>query len=212
MSIIREKLYTINNLRVNAGRKEILSINELFFEKSSIHLIKGPNGSGKTTLMKVMNNLISVKPGSVFYKGEDIILNKNKIRFETVYLHQTPFPLSGTVRDNIAYGLRMRKISKDLIEVLVEKTAGLLKISHLLDKNAGRLSGGELQKTAIARAAVLDCEVYFFDEPVSSVDAGSADIIRELITDLVRNKNKTVIYSTHQSFSGDFLADNIIEL
>ena len=106
----------------------------------------------------------------------------------------------------------MRKISEEIIQTKVDEILYMLNIKDLKNKTAYTLSAGELQKCALARAIVLDCEVFFFDEPVSSVDIKSVDCIKETMQYLVYERKKTVIYTTHQSLSTENLYDNIIRL
>ena len=129
-------VYSIENLLIQSGKTSILTIENLNFKAQQIHLIAGPNGSGKTTLMKAMNNLIRVKKDCIFYKGKDITINNEIVRNNSVYVHQNPYPLKGSVYYNISYGLKLRKISEEIIQTKVDEILYMLNIKDLKNKTA----------------------------------------------------------------------------
>lgn len=209
---MNETLYTIKNLSITDRAKEILSIESLSIKKGVLYELSGPNGSGKTTLMKVLNRLIIPPANSVFYKDNDIRKSENSIRNDTIYLHQSPYPLDMSVYDNIITALQLRHYSRKDSKLRAEEIISQLNLSSIAAENARKLSGGELQKCAIARAAVLNCEVYLFDEPVSGIDKNSIHDICALLETLVEKEQKTVLFSTHTHLHFESLKTDTIQM
>jgi tungstate transport system ATP-binding protein len=206
-------IYSIKSLKFFYTKKIILDIANLEIKKGRIYALIGSNGSGKTTLMKIMNALLKVKKPEIFYKS-NLISHENYrlVRSETVYIHQSPLLLTGTVFNNIAYGLKLRRFNEEQIKNRVISSLESLGLSQYLNRKTRELSTGEIQKIAIARAAVLFPEVLLLDEPTANVDSESLIMIEKLILNLKKNYNTTIIFSTHNSFFDFRMCDEIIKL
>jgi tungstate transport system ATP-binding protein len=140
----------------------------------------GPNGSGKTTMLKLLNGLIGPFDGSIAFLGRPISHNPD-LRRRSVYVHQHPVLFAGTVRDNLDYALRLKRIPKSDADRRVEEATERFGLGGLLKREAGRLSGGETQRVAVARAVAAGADVLLLDEPTSSMDAESEIAVRALL-------------------------------
>ncbi len=207
-----EMIYKFDNVEFSYGRKIDLKIDNLSFYKNKIYLLVGSNGSGKTTLMKILNGLLKIGSGELFYKNNPIEKNNfEKIRNETVYVHQNPYLFSGTVFYNLSYGLKIKNISKNQIDTKIDN---ILKRFDMLDfkyRKNRMLSIGEIQKIALARALVIEPEVIILDEPTANVDVKSIKIIENILYDLKQN-GKTIIFSSHNSFFSYNFCDEVVNL
>lgn len=203
--------YQIHNFKFFFGKIQVLDIKNITIKKNKIYGLVGANGSGKTTLMKILSGLLKINKSAIYYKGLDIkkcynILNKN-----TVYIHQSPYLFSGTVYDNLKYPLHLNKIPETEYNEIIEKALIQLGIQNLKLKRNYELSSGEIQKTAIARALILNREIMFFDEPTSNLDNKSIDILKKTLIDK-NQKNSTLIVSSHNSLFLQDFCDKIIYL
>jgi molybdopterin-binding protein len=179
--------------------RNVLDIDSIDIVSAGCYAILGPNGCGKTTLLKLIGNLL--KPGS----------GTVSVQAKAVLVHQHPYLLSGTVFNNVAYGLRIKKLPKKDISVLVSAELDRWGLSHLKDRQSAKLSGGEKQRTAIARAMVLKPDILLLDEPTASVDPENISQMEDLIADVIR-RGTTVILSTHHIDFAYRVADSIIRL
>lgn len=155
----------------------------------------GPNGSGKTTLLKALNGLLRPARGRVSYRGEDAHLSRT-LRATTVYLHQHPYILAGSVAYNVAYGCRARGMPEAETSRRVRETLELLGLSGFSGRRHRALSGGEAQRVALARALAPKPEVLLLDEPTASVDAASAILVRAALR-AAASAGTTIVISTH---------------
>ena len=167
---------------------------ELLFESEKIHGIIGPNGSGKTTLMKIMAGLITPTAGDVLYNGQPLCQD---IFSEMTYSTHTPTLFSRSVYENIAYPLKIRKREQNDIHQTVSQLLEEFEISDIKNQSARRLSGGESQKTALARALSFSPRVLFLDEPTANIDPKSIQIIEAALKKRNREEGLTIIIITH---------------
>lgn len=169
----------------------------------------GPNGSGKTTLLKVLNGLLGPYSGKIEFMGQPLGSSR-LLRRRSVYLHQHPVLFAGTVKDNIAYALKLKRFCRSEAESRLSAAAKRFDISALLDREAGRLSGGETQRVAMARAVAAGADVLLLDEPTSSMDKDSECAVRELLLDLKKD-GATILFSAHDEALVACLADRILQ-
>ncbi len=192
-----ETLFSIRNLHFSYEQKEVLRIEMLELKANQVTLLVGPNGSGKTTLLKLINGLLKPGSGQIDFRGEAINgKGYRSMRSHSVLVHQDPFLFSGSVFQNVAYGLKIRKEAAPVIRRKVSEKLTLLGLSGFENRKAHKLSGGEKQRVAIARALVLEPEVLLLDEPAANVDNKSLKLIEALILKL-QNRGATVIVSAH---------------
>lgn len=178
--------------------KTVLNLNgqsqDLFFESGEIHGIIGPNGSGKTTLMKIIAGLVTPTTGNVLYNG--VPLDPN-IFCEMTYSNHTPTLFSRSVYENIAYPLKIRKREKDEIDQTVSQLLNEFEIEAIKNQSARHLSGGESQKTALARALSFSPQVLFLDEPTANIDPKSIQIIETALKTRTKEQGLSIIIITH---------------
>jgi len=185
--------------------KGVLNINEFTFSSGKIYVILGLNGSGKSTLLNCIAGIGDLDKGSITYNNLDI----NNVRRDISLVTQKPYLFNTTVFDNIIRGLKYRKADKHSIERLTEKYSGYFQIDKLMNKNAKKISVGEMSKTAMLRAAVLETSLTLLDEPTAAMDVESTLGAEKLIRTMVSN-NRTVIMITHDLYQAQRVGDYII--
>ncbi|MCR6097756.1 ATP-binding cassette domain-containing protein [Salipaludibacillus agaradhaerens] len=200
--------------------KDVIYIKELHIPPKTTTCIIGESGSGKSTLIKLLNHLISCDQGEVTFQGKPIVnIDPIKLRRQVIMVPQVPVTFEGTIQDNLLIGLAFAEKP----QVDQEKLKEVLRIVHLskpLDTNADQLSGGEKQRLSLARALLLDPEVFIFDEPTSALDEQTEDKVIEGVIREIKNNHKTLIMVTHSqkiaNTYGEFIAvmkaGNIIEV
>ena len=172
------------------------------------YVLLGRSGSGKTQLLELIAGLEHPDSGKIILDGCDITRQRIQDRqVGIVFQDYAVFPHM-TVFGNIAYPLRVRNEERNSISVKVEKAANSMNISHLLDRNTGKLSGGELQRVALARTLITSPRLLLLDEPLSSLDTSLKDDLKRLL----RNLNKagqTIIHVTHDYADAISLAKRV---
>jgi len=193
-----------------------LSIEDCCFAREEIYAVMGPNGAGKSTLMNLLALLDRPFSGEIEFDGKNVDYSKSerllKQRRKIAYLMQHPYLFNMSVYNNIAYGLKIRGLPVKQINSKVNAIMDQLLLSHLAKQNAHTLSGGEAQRTALARTLVLDAEVYLLDEPTSSVDQQNIHVVEELILQRNKNSKATIVFTTHSSRQACRLSRNIISV
>ncbi|MGR8920249.1 MAG: ABC transporter ATP-binding protein [Gammaproteobacteria bacterium] len=206
-------LLELVDLGVVLGGRHVLDVSHVRVERGQVVLLTGDNGAGKTTLLKTMAGLLRAGRGTFNCLGT-VMPPRRAQRFcrgRHVYLHQTPYMFDGTVRDNIAYGLRRR--GRDLAQQAVEIEDALdwAGLEHLAARPARRLSTGEKQRVALTRAKILNPPLLLLDEITANMDANSRQRTCELVADLKR-AGASVIFATHDRDAIGTLADVELEL
>ncbi len=198
----------VSDLLIEIGEFELKRIN-LFVKEGEYFCILGPTGSGKTILLESIAGIYRPDMGSILINRHNVtdLLPKDR-NISVVYQDFMLFP-NMNIRDNIGFGLKYKGYEKSVIEDKVEKTAEFLGISHLLDRYPSTLSGGEKQRTAIARAIITEPDLLLLDEPLYALDPGTKARLRQELLRIHQLKKTTTIHVTH-SFEGAFaLADRI---
>jgi tungstate transport system ATP-binding protein len=190
----------------------VLDIGNLWVEKSRVTIFAGGNGSGKTTLLKLLNSLLSPSEGRITYKGFPLHEDGYKtLRKETVLVHQNPYLFSGTVFQNVSYGLKIRKAEPAAIRSNVSRFLSVVGLDGFEARKSGNLSGGERQRVALARALAIEPEVILMDEPTANVDTASTGLIEEFIFSM-KEEGKTIILSTHNMAFAYRICDRLIQI
>ncbi len=181
----------------------------LTIKEGEFFTLLGPSGCGKTTLLRMIAGFNSIEGGS-FYFGEKLIndVAAHKRDIGMVFQNYAIFPHL-TVKENVAYGLKARKVSKKDIEKRVAEALELVQISHLADRKPNELSGGQQQRVALARAFVIEPSVLLMDEPLSNLDAKLRVQMRTVIKKLQRRLGITTIYVTHDQEEALAISDRI---
>jgi molybdopterin-binding protein len=172
-------------------------------------VILGPTGAGKTVLLESMAGLYPLKRGRIWLGGREVTgLQPEKRGISIVYQDQMLFPHL-TVRDNITFGLKIRKDSPAEIEATLAWLSELLGIDHLLDRKPDTLSGGEKQKIALARALSVRPRLLLLDEPLSALDPNSREVLQRELKRLHEQYRVTTVHVTHDFEEAIALADRV---
>ncbi len=200
------------NLYQRFDEQEILRNINLNVERSEVFALIGPTGAGKTTLLRLINLLDLPASGKIYFDGMDTA-ESTKLRLEMrrrmAFVFQKPVVFDMSVYDNIACGLKWRRLGNSSIRQKVNSILEMVVLSDYKDRNARTLSGGEVQRVAIARAIVSEPELLLLDEPSANLDPVSASRVEELITDIIHRYNTTIIMATHDMSQGQRLADRV---
>ncbi len=172
-------------------------------------VLVGPSGSGKSSVLRVIAGLEYVEAGTVSI-GKRIVndVEPKDRNIAMVFQNYALYPHM-TAFDNMAFGLKLRKLPRDEIRARVEQTASLLGIQHLLSRKPKALSGGEKQRVALGRAIVRQPTVFLFDEPLSNLDAKLRTVMRTEIKKLHKRLNTTMIFVTHDQVEAMTMGDRI---
>ncbi len=179
-------------------------------ERGDFLSILGPSGSGKSTILKLIAGFEQIDKGKITMFGRDITyLNPSKRNMGIVFQDYTLFPHLN-VFDNIAYGLKVKKMEKKLIKDKVHEILSLLNMENYIRRMPYTLSGGEQQRVSIARALVINPDLFLLDEPFSSLDTNLRKTIRREISDIQRKLNITTIFITHNQEEALSISDKIL--
>ncbi len=188
------------------------SVNDfhLQVEEGEFLVLVGPSGCGKSTLLRMLAGLEDISEGEI-YIGERMVnyLSSKDRNISMVFQNYALYPHM-SVFENIAFGLRLRKMPKADIQVLVQQAARILEIEAHLHKQPRQLSGGQRQRVALGRAIVREPEVFLMDEPLSNLDAKLRVTMREEIGKLYRKLKTTTIYVTHDQVEAMTMGTRIV--
>ncbi len=207
--------YELINISHYYKERKVLDIPYFAVEKGKIYAIVGPNGSGKTTLLHIMSGLTSPTKGCVYFEGKPIYPCSNngiKINKHATLLIQNSYLFNCTVRKNIEYGLKVRKIPKKLRKSIVFQLLKELDIEKLEKRPAKELSGGEVQLVALARALAVNPKALLLDEPTSGIDSKHEKKLLNILIDINRKRKTTIIFTTHNLHQAFAIADKIFSL
>ena len=202
----------IRGLHKRFGAVHVVKGIDLDIEEGEFTVLVGPSGCGKTTLLRSIAGLEQVDEGTISIGGEVVNHMRPRDRdIAMVFQNYALYPYL-TVFENIAFGLRARKVPQVEIDKVVRQTAEKLEIAQLLDRFPRQLSGGQRQRVAIGRAIVRNSRLFLFDEPLSNLDAQLRDEMRGEIKRLHQEIATTMIYVTHDQVEAMTLADRIVML
>ena len=200
------------NVEKSFGKNKVIKKFNLEINDGEFTVLVGPSGCGKSTLLRMISGLEKIDKGT-------ILLNKNIINdllpskrdMAMVFQSYALYPHMN-VYENMSFGLKMEKISKNNIQKKVNQAAKILKIKHLLDRKPGQLSGGQRQRVAIGRAISRNPKIFLFDEPLSNLDAALRSEMRVEISKLHKKIKTNMIYVTHDQVEAMTLADKMVIL
>jgi ABC-type sugar transport system ATPase subunit len=194
------------------GATRVLSDVDFLAEPGELVVLVGPSGCGKSTLMRLVAGLETIDEGRICF--DDKVLNDvppHERGVGMVFQSYALYPHM-TVRENLAFPLRVKKVDGRVVDHEVERVANLLALSPLLHRLPKELSGGQRQRVAIGRCLVRKPEIYCFDEPLSNLDAALRSQIRVELKALQRELGKTALYVTHDQTEAMTMADRIVVL
>ena len=203
---------TLTDLVKSYDDTQVLHHVEGAFEDGEFNVIVGPSGCGKSTLLRMVAGLESVTSGEI--RISDRVVNDLEPAdrdIAMVFQNYALYPHM-SVFDNMAYGLKIRRIPKDEIRKRVEDAADILEIRDYLQRKPRQLSGGQRQRVAMGRAIVRDPQVFLFDEPLSNLDAKLRVQMRLEIRKLQKRPGVTSIYVTHDQVEAMTLGDRLMVL
>lgn len=199
----------IENVKKQFLDKVVLDIEYLEIESGKITGITGTNGSGKTTLMNMIGGMDKDYEGNITYNDET--LNKQIVENMT-YVFQKPYLFRRSVSENIIYPLKIRNYDKIKSKELVIGIIADLNIEDLIELKAHKLSGGESQKVALARALVFSPNILLLDEPTSNIDPEYINTMESVISKFHKQTKGTIVIVTHNIEQSIRLCHNIISL
>jgi tungstate transport system ATP-binding protein len=205
-------LITISELSKRYDDNTVLKDINLDVPMHTVTAIIGPSGSGKTTLLRLIDLLEEPTSGKITFDGVDTRTSEKarlEMRRRMVVVFQKPVVFSGSVYDNVAYGLKIRGQGQTHMKEKVLNALETVDLSDYESRRARTLSGGEVQRVALARAMVTEPELLLLDEPTANLDPVSTTRVEGLITRVIQELHTTVIMSTHDMAQGQRLADQI---
>ena len=191
-------IYEISSLKHAYAGKTVLEIEHLTVQPASILGLIGPNGSGKSTLLKLLGLIERPTHGEIYFNGRPVEPFSDEARFLITLLPQEPFLMKRSVFKNVSYGLKLRGNGREL----VDRVHQALSLVGLSSKDFARrawyaLSGGEMQRVALAARLALKPKILLLDEPTASVDAASAQLIKEASLRARQELGTTLIVASH---------------
>jgi lactose/L-arabinose transport system ATP-binding protein len=200
----------LNDVGKSYGLVDVIERVNLTLEDGGFTVFVGPSGCGKSTLLRMIAGLEPITRGEIVIDGA--VVNRaspTERGIAMVFQNYALYPHM-TVRDNIAFPLKMAGMTRAMMAERVETAARNLKIEHLLDRKPAELSGGQRQRVAIGRSIVRQPKVFLFDEPLSNLDAELRVQMRMEIGKLHRDLAATMVYVTHDQVEAMTLADRIV--
>ena len=194
------------------GKADVIAVNDSNFviEPGELVTLLGPSGCGKTTTLRMVAGFELPTEGKIYIGNEDVtMLPPNKRNTATMFQSYGLFPHM-TVFDNVAYGLRLRKVDEKEIKERVEEMLKLLGLEGYGDRAPSKLSGGQQQRVALARTLIVAPQVLLFDEPLSNLDALLREQMRVEIKKIQKSLGITAIYVTHDRVEAMSLSDRVI--
>jgi multiple sugar transport system ATP-binding protein len=188
---------------------EVLKGIDIAIEDGDLLILVGGSGCGKSTLLNIIAGLETLTSGTVKI-GERVVndLSPKDRDIAMVFQSYALYP-SMTVRDNIAFGLQIRKVPPAKQAEIIQRVADMLQIGHLLDRKPRQLSGGQRQRVAMARALAREPSLFLFDEPLSNLDAKLRVEVRSEIKQMHERLGATIVYVTHDQIEAMTLGDHI---
>jgi multiple sugar transport system ATP-binding protein len=201
----------LRNVQKNYGNSQIATLKDiaLKIDAGEFLILVGPSGCGKSTLMNCIAGLENITGGEILVDGEDISQASPKDRDIAMVFQSYALYPTMSVRDNIAFGLKMRKVPAAKIDEEVARVAKLLQIEPLLERKPSQLSGGQQQRVAMGRALARRPKIYLFDEPLSNLDAKLRVEMRTEIKLMHQRLKTTTVYVTHDQIEAMTLGDKV---
>ncbi len=191
------KTLKIEELSKNFGTTEVLRKINLEIDEGNFLVLLGPSGCGKSTLLNIIAGLETINEGNVFIDDYNVSKVEPKDRNIAMVFQSYALYPSMNVAENMVFGLKQAKTSKEKIQQQLEKVSKFLQVDALLERKPSQLSGGQRQRVAIGRALVREPRIFLFDEPLSNLDAKLRVEMRREIKKLHQQLKTTVVYVTH---------------
>lgn len=201
---------SLKNIVKMYGKLEVVHGINLDIQHNEFVVLVGPSGCGKSTTLRMIAGLEEISDGDI-YIGDTCVndLPPRKRNISMVFQNYALYPHM-SVRENLGFGLKIAKLSDDVITQRVSEAADILGISELMERTPAELSGGQRQRVAMGRAIVRQPQAFLFDEPLSNLDAKLRVQMRIEIKKLHQKVKTTVVYVTHDQVEAMTLADRIV--
>lgn len=200
----------VTNLRKFWGKTEVLTGIDFKIANGGFLTLLGPSGCGKSTALRLISGLDEVSDGTILIDGKDVTsLPADQRNIGMVFQNYALFPHM-TVAENIAYGLKVRRVPKQTRITSVDRVADLMALDALLDRKPAQLSGGQQQRVALARVLVSERPLVLMDEPLSNLDAKLRTEIRSEIKSLNKKLGITIVYVTHDQSEALSMSDTVV--
>ena len=211
MSDLAEPLIELRDIVVRRGRRTVLDVPTLAVRRGEIMTVIGPNGAGKSTLAGTLALLERPAAGTVLLGGRPVDWGRGLLaaRRRLAMVFQEPLLLDMTVAENVATGLRLRGIPRADRETRVAHWLERLGIAHLARRSARALSGGEAQRTSLARALVLEPELLVLDEPFAALDPPTREALAVDLVPVLRERRTTTVLVTHDRDEAFGIGDRV---
>ena len=201
-----------HNVSKSFGNNKVINNFNLKGEEDEFLVLVGPSGCGKSTLLRMIAGLENIDKGIIKINNETINETHPSKRHTAMVFQSYALYPHMNVYENMSFGLKMEKKSKEEIHSKVLDAAKVLKINELLDRRPKELSGGQRQRVAIGRAITRNPKIFLFDEPLSNLDAALRSEMRVEISRLHKKIKTNMIYVTHDQVEAMTLADRIVIL
>ena len=203
-------LVDLQNIYKSYDDVEVLHGISLYIKKNEFVTLLGPSGCGKTTLLRIIGGFESLDSGTVMFDGKDLANTPpNEREINTVFQHYALFPHLN-VYDNVAFGLKIKKMPKDVIAEKVKRALALVKLVGYEERAINKLSGGQQQRVAIARAIVNEPKLLLLDEPLGSLDLKLRQEMQYELKEIQRNLGIGFIFVTHDQEEALTMSDTVV--
>ncbi len=206
----KNTIISLRDIFVRFDGEVILNHINLDFKDKEFITILGPSGCGKTTTLRIIGGFVEPESGDVMFEGKKINgTPPNKRNVNTVFQKYSLFPHLN-VFENVAFGLKLKKVPKDEIKKRVSKMLAVVDLKGYEKRSISKLSGGQQQRVAIARALVCDPDVILLDEPLGALDLKLRKSMQLELKEIQQNSQKTFIYVTHDQEEALTMSDTVI--
>ncbi len=203
--------YQLADVRHDYGPTRALELDRFDIRSNRVTCLLGPTGAGKSTLLRLLAGVLPPSHGRVTWDLSDdpphccAMADRRRVSL----LFQRPLALRRSVRDNVAYGLKLRGIPADERDDRVDQILRQLELVPVADRRADRLSGGQLQLVALARTLVLRPTILLLDEPTMHLDPPRVALVEHVLLEDHRSRRHTIVWATHQLFQAKRVANDV---
>lgn len=206
-------ILNVHDLLIQRGERSVLTVDRLQVAEGEVLAVIGPNGAGKSTFLLALARLLRPVQGRITFRGKPLeTLGELDYRRRIALVLQEPLLLDTSVFENVAAGLRYRRLPKSEVNLRVGEWLTRLGVAHLSDRRARRLSGGEAQRVSLARAFAIQPEILLLDEPFSALDAPTRMRLLEDFQSLLAETPVTTLFITHDLDEALLLGDRVAVL
>ena len=209
-----QPLLEANQISVTYGDRRVLMVPSFKVNPGQVQAVIGPNGSGKTTLLLCLSLLLKPTSGEIRYQGQVVSTGVPlmPLRRQFAVVFQEPLLLNTTVWENVTLGLRLRGVPKQEIQNRAQHWLERFEIFSLKERNARTLSGGEAQRTSLARAFALEPKILFLDEPFAALDVPTRQALFGDMINILQETRFTTVMVTHDRNEAQTLAHQVTVL